>query len=220
MVHNSSGIFQLTHYILLTKRVHLQCRIFLTLECSNESLLNSPCHFWSHKVRVYSNFTALFSVMKDNSPVFFLAQTSYVGQKEPIELKFSDFWVVGWKFTKSYKCETTSQFQLCITLKSQVYSSVLFKLKLYMIWTKGTHQSAKFQNFDCSCQISSNLYFDRLLLLKVYKVSAKKVQRSLSHDNEEWCKIWRKTDLLFDKFSPEQLGSVKIGALMESFCPK
>ena len=47
-----------------------------------------------------------------------------------------------------------------------------------MIWTKGAHQSAKFQTFNCSRKISPNLYFDRLLLLKVYKISAKKVQRS------------------------------------------
>ena len=43
-----------------------------------------------------------------------------------------------------------------------------------MIFTKGAHHSAKFQTFDCSGEISPNLYFDRLLLLKVYKVSAKK----------------------------------------------
>ena len=47
-----------------------------------------------------------------------------------------------------------------------------------MIFTKGAHQSAKIQTFDCSGEISPNLYFDRLLLLKVYKISAKKVQRS------------------------------------------
>ena len=47
-----------------------------------------------------------------------------------------------------------------------------------MIWTKRVHQSAKFQTFDCSSEISPNLYFDRLLLLKIYKISAKKVQRS------------------------------------------
>ena len=47
-----------------------------------------------------------------------------------------------------------------------------------MIFTKGAHQSAKFQTFGCSGEISPNLYFDRLLLLKVYKISAKKVQRS------------------------------------------
>ena len=48
-------------------------------------------------------------------------------------------------------------------------SSVFFKLKMYMIWTKGAHQSAKFQTFDCSHKISPTLYFDRLLLLKVQK---------------------------------------------------
>ena len=47
-----------------------------------------------------------------------------------------------------------------------------------MIFTKRAHQSAKFQTFDCSGEISPNLYFDRLLLLKVYKISATKVQRS------------------------------------------
>ena len=42
-----------------------------------------------------------------------------------------------------------------------------------MIFTKGAHHSSKFQTSDCSGEISPNLYFDRLLLLKVYKVSAK-----------------------------------------------
>ena len=45
-----------------------------------------------------------------------------------------------------------------------------------MIWLKGAHQkSAKFQTFDCSRKVSPN--FDRVLLLKVYKISAKEVQR-------------------------------------------
>ena len=52
-------------------------------------------------------------------------------------------------------------------------SSVLLELKLYMILTKGPHHSAKFQTFDCSGEISPNLCFDRLPLLKVYKVLAK-----------------------------------------------
>ena len=38
-----------------------------------------------------------------------------------------------------------------------------------MIWTKGAHQGAKFQTFDCSREISPSLYFDGLFLLKVYK---------------------------------------------------
>ena len=46
------------------------------------------------------------------------------------------------------------------------------------MFTKGVYQSAQFQTFDCSGEISPNLYFDRLLLLKKYKISAKKVERN------------------------------------------
>ena len=36
----------------------------------------------------------------------------------------------------------------------------------------------------CS-RVISNLYFDRLFLLKVYKISAKKYRGVMSHDTEE-----------------------------------
>ena len=67
-----------------------------------------------------------------------------------------------------------------------------------MIWTKRAHQSAKLQTFNCSRKISPNLYFGRLL--KVYKILAKKHRGVISHDPEDWCKIWRKSDLLFQKW--------------------
>ena len=69
-----------------------------------------------------------------------------------------------------------------------------------MIWTKRAHQSAKFQTFDCSRQISPNFYFDRLLLLKVYKISAGKYRGVNSHFIEEWIKIWTNINLLFQKW--------------------
>ena len=93
-----------------------------------------------------------------------------------------------------------------------------------MIWTKGAHQSAKFQTFDCSRKISPNLYFDRLL--KVYKILAKKYRGVISHDPEDWCKIWRKTDLLFQKwqefgeFWPEHSKVSKICTFIGSYCAK
>ena len=37
---------------------------------------------------------------------------------------------------------------------------------------KRNHQSAKFQTFHCSREISSNLYVDKLLLLEVYEILA------------------------------------------------
>ena len=155
-----------------------------------------------------------------------------------------------------------------------------------MIWTKGGYQRAKFQTSNCSCEISPNLYFDRLLLLKVYTISTKKVQKSyvlwhwrvmqnlkknwfvvskttrnwwiltwalkslknlhfngllltkeynvwakkvrgaIFHDIEEWCKVWRKTDLWFGKWQEELANfttafeSLKIGTLTGCFYPK
>ena len=105
-------------------------------------------------------------------------------------------------------------------------SSVLFQLKLYMIWTKAAHQSAKLQTFDCSREILPNLYFHWLRLLKVYKISAKKVQRSYVSWHWRWCNIWRKTDLLFQKwqkfgeFWPKHSKVSKICTLTGSFCAK
>ena len=93
-----------------------------------------------------------------------------------------------------------------------------------MIWTKGAHQSAKFQTFDCSRKISPNLYFDRLL--KVYKILAKKYRGVISHDPEDWCKIWRKTDLLFQKWQefgeiwPEHSQVSKTCTFICSYCAK
>ena len=79
--------------------------------------------------------------------------------------------------------KTISQlfFKLCITL-----------LKLYMIWTKGTHQSGKFQTYDYSGEISPNLYFDKLLFLKVYKILVKKSIKEL-------CLMTIKSDAKFEE---------------------
>ena len=34
-------------------------------------------------------------------------------------------------------------------------------------------------------------------------VNIKKYRRVMSHDNEEWCKVWRKTDSWFQKWHDE-----------------
>ena len=58
------------------------------------------------------------------------------------------------------------------------WNFIKFLIYIHTIWTKVTHQSAEFETLDSSYEISPNLYFDRFLLLKLYKISAKKVQRS------------------------------------------
>ena len=91
MKHNSSEIFYLKHYALDKKKLS---------KYKFSDFFNSSCKFWNRKVKVYLNFASLFSVMKYNSFVLFYLKPLYFGQKEPVEVKFSDFWVVGWKFNK------------------------------------------------------------------------------------------------------------------------
>ena len=73
-----------------------------------------------------------------------------------------------------------------------------------------------------------NLYFNGLILTKVYNASAKKLQRSYVWlHSQDWYKFWRNTGLCFQKFTwgisqifTRALKSLQIGTLMASFCLK
>ena len=172
---------------------------FQTFGCSNESSPNSSCHFWNHKVRVYSNFASLFSVMKNNSS-FCSQHLEYFGQKELIEKIFSDFSVVGWKFTKL----------LMSYLKPPISSSLNFasffsamrdnsSVSWNFIWF-GQRQPIKVQTFRFLtahmksyqiCTLTSSFCW------KYIKFYLKNYRGFMSQDTEDWCKIRRKTDLFF-----------------------
>ena len=119
-----------------------------------------------------------------------LAQALHTFEKDiPSKCKFLNFSLLELKFIKfimSFFKQKTSfslNFGSLISVMRDK-SSVLFYLKLYIIWTKGAHQSVKVQTFDCSHKISPNLYCNRLL--KVYKILAKKYRGlSVSCDYDE-----------------------------------
>ena len=61
-------------------------------------------------------------------------------------------------------------------------------------------------------QVSKICIFISSYCAKYLKFDLKKYRGVIFHDTEEWCKIWRKTDMLFGKsneedgrFSPEYL---------------
>ena len=59
-------------------------------------------------------------------------------------------------------------------------------------------------NLDPNTQNLKSLHFNGLLLTKVYNVWAKKKYKGVMFDcTEDWCKIWRKTDLYFLKWHEE-----------------
>ena len=72
-----------------------------------------------------------------------------------------------------------AQVKLCVTVQCHgKYVFCTFLGETLYDFYKRAQQSAKFQTFDCSGEISPNLYFDRLLLLEGFKVSVKKVWMS------------------------------------------
>ena len=104
------------------------------------------------------------------------------------------------------------------------HSSVLFHVKRYMLWTKGTHKSANFQIFDCSREISGN--YDRRLF------SAEKVQGFyvswrwgvMQKLKKNWfivskmTRIWfRKWHEKFGKLSPEPTKASILGIWWDPF---
>ena len=100
----------------------------------------------------------------------------------------------------------------------------------YKIWRKTDLLFQKWQEFgkiwpDHS-KVSNICTFIGHYCEKYLMFVLKKYREVIFEDFEEWCKIWRKTDLWFGKSHEEYgnfiraLESLKIGTLMGSFQPK
>ena len=86
----------------------------------------------------------------------------------------------GWKFTKFFMPYLKPKVSFSLNFAS-FFSAMRvthFITKALNHLDKEVHQSVKFQTFDCSQEICRNLYSDSVLLMKVYKISTKKVRRS------------------------------------------
>ena len=156
-------------------------------ECSNESSPNSSCHFWNHKVRVYSNFASLFSVMKDDSGIF-LAQTSYTLDKNsPPKPNFWTFeWLGGLKFTKFLMSYLKLQVSFSLNFGSLFNFSVFFLAKnLYDFYKRS---SSKLETFRLSV---AQVKFHQICTLmgsfcwKYINFQLTMYRGVMSHDTEE-----------------------------------
>ena len=183
---------------------------------SQRNLPNFSCHFWNHKVRVYSNFASLFIVMKDNSSAFFSWNLIYFGQKQPIKVKFLDFWVFCLHLDWSLSCE--------------VYNAWSEKAhRSYLSWHWRIMQNLK-KNWLVVWKITWGIWKIFIKALDSVKIGTflgsfcpkckmhkLKIYRGvMCNDTEEWWKIWRGVDLpqnwqkKFDQFCLENLKVSKI----------
>ena len=146
--------------------------------------------FWNHKVRVYSNFASLFSFVKDNFSVFFRSNLKYFRQKELIEVKFSDFWMVEWKSPNS-SCHIWNHkffFKLCVTIQCHERS-------LFCIFLAKTLYDLDIKSPSKCKLLTTQVKFHQFYTLigsfrwKYIKFQVIRCRGLTSHDNEDWCKI-------------------------------
>ena len=124
-------------------------------------------------------------------------------------------------------------------LTSNLYfDRILFSYESTVPWHWRTIQNLKknwlvisklawriWQIFTRALKSLKNLHFSGRILPKVYNVWAIKKYRGVAfHNNEEWYKIWKKTDLWFGKwhkefakFSPEHSKVSKLGVWWDTF---
>ena len=95
-------------------------------------------------------------IFNNTTPLYFFSSNITTFYKSsPSKCKFSDFPLLGLKFTNFLMSffQTKSQifFKLWTIFSIMKHNSlVFFNLNLYMLWTKGSNQSAIFQTFSCS----------------------------------------------------------------------
>ena len=159
-------------------------------ECSNESLAIPHAIFETKRsgfIQVMHHSSVSWKITPQ---YFFSSNLIYFEQNSPSK---RNFWTFEWlgEYSSNSACHIWNH-------KSVYHSRMSWEMKLFMIWAKRVHQSVKFHTFDCSCEISPSLYFERLLLLKVYKISAKKIIEELCLVTLIYC--FKKTDILLQKW--------------------
>ena len=112
-------------------------------------------HYIQNVYLIFLSFLKPNGIFQDTTPLYCLAQTSHAFYKSiPSKCKFSDFSLLGLKFTKFFmsffkqKVSFFSKFGSFLKVMRD-NSSVLFPLKLYMLLAKVAHKSASFQTRHC-----------------------------------------------------------------------
>ena len=198
-------------------------RNFQTFEWLGKNSPNFSCHIWNHR-SVFLETLLHSSVSWEITHMYFFSwHFIWFGQKEPIKVQNIKLSTAHVKF-----------YQLCFLIGSFCWKYIKFQLKRHRANT--SHDTEEW----CKIWRKTDLLFQKwqefvefwLEHLKVSKICTlicsfcakyitfdlKKYRRTVFHDTEEWCKVWRKTDLWlgkwheeFGKFSAEHSKVSKLG---------
>ena len=167
------------------------------------------------------NFASLFSVIRDNSSLFFFSW-NFIWFGQVWQCKNSE------TFDCSHEISPTLCFQRLVLL--EVYKISAKKVqRSYILWHWRVMQNLKKNRFVIlirALRSLKNLHFDWSLFAKYITFDLKKYRGIIFHDTKVSFKIWKKNWLVAWKMTwgilktfTRTFGSVKIGTMIGSFCP-
>ena len=141
------------------------------------------------------------------TPLHFLAQTLYtLDKKNPSKCNVQTFERLRENSPNSSGHIWNQKSVFRSTLYHSTVSweiTLLYFFSWNFIWfvTEGDHQSGKLSDFQLlTLNFTKFVLWYAFFCWKYLKFQLKRYGRVMSHDTEKWCKIWRKTDLLFQKW--------------------
>ena len=140
--------FKLIHFLLLVKGPH-QFQIFGLSNMFWWKFAKFFMSFLKPQVISPSIFESIFSGIKNNSYIPFLAQTYTLVKRSPLKCKFLRFLSARVEFVKllmsvlNWQVNSSSHFVSFFIVMTQ-NSPVTFKLIHFLLWIKGSHQSSNF----------------------------------------------------------------------------
>ena len=208
--HNSCVNFKFTvnlkfiHLLLWIKGSH-QSPNFQTFEYSGETLPNSSCHSPNHKSVFLQVLHHSSESCKITPLYFFRSNVIYFAQKEPIKVQILESfeWSVQNSPNSSHFWDNKSVFLQILyyfSVSWDISSLYSFRWSFIYFQKKNPIKVQIWWNFTLAVK---SLKFYSLMgsfCPNNIKFQLKKYRRVMSHDTEEWCKVWRKTNSWFQKW--------------------
>ena len=174
----------------------IKVQIFEIVECPDQNLPKSSCHFPNHKEFFLQIFHDSSMSSKITPQYFFRSNIIYFAQKGPIKVQILE----------TFECLDQNSPNSCqFWNKKLVFVQILhqssvswgitplyfFWLKLYLLFNKRSLTRYKFGEIHLS---SWKFFFKFWTLMGSFcknhvKFQPRKYRRIISHDIEEWCKV-------------------------------
>ena len=130
-------------------------KVFETFQCSGQNLSNSLRQFWNDKW-IPLQILLPYSVSSKITPLYFFSSSNInFAQKEHINMKFFETFKCSGQNLSNSSCQLWNDKSIPLQILyhsslSWQITPVNFKLILFQLWIKGSHQNLNFETFKCS----------------------------------------------------------------------